>query len=1253
MKRYKLYSLFLILTLLAAYIVPIYAEEAPCHIVGLRTECAAFVHSGSADQPGSAINPITLIAGRGRETFLRFDLSSVDKTAIQRVSLDLTVEHGGKNPFSVFVFGASQWDQTITYHTKPDTTDEKVIAENVATGAGNRRTGEFSVSSVDVTDAVKAAGDLLSLHITGGENGVEFASPVSAYADRVPTLRIYYGEAAEADYEAAFEDTCAYLSSVQMTEPIHTYMPLNGLKMSISWTDIRDNTLTEEKGSYTTDAYLHKDGTLTRPKWFEGTKKLKVTARLTSGERTRDVSNLILTLPPEDTPNFSGVSFQNYVDIGSEESEQAQQMDMIRASEPKTREVGGAVYTYRTLDKNGSMGITLACNPEQVNYFTVKLWGGDTGEGMLWVCDPQTGYINADKTRQPMRNGMGVVDRRDWVEVNTMSTSPQYDGGFIYATYEIPMIYTQGRNYVSLRLYSTGGNNDYAAVTIKEQKTESRGIYAVYMTQDADFNPSEFEDVTGALAPMAPVGAIDFQAQKKLLQDYAYTAIETFKSWQIYGADNYPSYMEGMQTRKGDWKKKKLSDTDWKNVYYNTSCFFHQNLTPMNMYELYALAYQNADQFDAAHTIDKADLLAREVAGVDFLVRAQGANGGFYSEDGWIGGPNRRDANTNQHLTGFGLRSVGAGILQLYDEIEAKGYFDADIDADADGVTETNRKTAWAQMLASARDYLFSLDGCGHAPNQDMADIAALLRFEKILQNMNSDLSWKAQGKEANIEQAIGIGLGFEVSKATSSYWVSPKGLILENFGSLQGGYSGDYGINALPQLAEIVELACEYYREDEQMLARCQKLLDDAYAGAESFMFTANAEAGASATQYSEGIISNRNGVYPGTVRYPIDVYGARSEYRIAVKSIANLMAHERLTTQSDGYRPGNAHFADNVLDAMKLYVNFDTLAPLVKKAEDQAYLMEDNTVDEYVWADEMGRNVVIKNGDDKIYFALNWRNPVYSQNYYNSDEVQNRQSFRINNLARFHHKTSSYDKYGYAQMITNGWSSTVWENLTEHGGYMDAFMYLHYGDYVILMNSTGLFGEETGKSYPIPVSDLKLDGAYRDLTDGTIYAFGDMQATENMTDGSAIQIAPATTMVLYPYTAPSPSPTPSTEPSPTPSTEPSPTPSTEPSPTPSSKPSPTPAPETKIAEVSYQNGEAAVTIESVCEGGDTVVVYAAEYQGDMLTRLRVKSVEVTQPQTISLPYPDGQSGNLLKIFVWNQVMEPFRKEPYAAVLP
>ncbi len=906
------------------------------------------------------------------------------------------------------------------------------------------------------------------------------------------------------------------------------------------------------------------------------------------------VSNIIFVYAQNDAPQ--------YIDIGNTESEQ-DCIEYTAASEPQTNTVDGAEHTFRTLNPNGSMTFTMECAPDKTNYLTVKLWGSDTGDGMLWLTDTD-GNMNVGGDKPPERNS-GVVDRRDWVELNFSGSSPQYEGGFIYSTYIIPKVYTEGKTEVTLKIYSTGGSADYAEDKVKEQTEPSRGIYALYMTQDPYFEPSEYGAVSGQLAPAAQSEMKSYDEYKAQLLQYAKDAVDTFKSWQIYGADNYPSYMEGMITRTTGWKNKDKTDENWKSAYYNSNGMLKQNMTPLNGYEVFALAYKNADTLGYGAE-EKEELLDRIVKGMDFLCRAQGENGGFFSSDGWIGGPDRKNAS-GSNLTGFGLRSAAYALDAVYDDVKAGGDdLDKYIDMDADGYIDTSvrRKGAWETMAAAARDYLTSLDGAGHAPNQDMADIIAALRFNNVLKRMGSSKAWD----ETEITHELDMAFGLEPNICCSSYWVSPKGLILENFGSIQGGYSGDYGIMALEEMSQLAELAGQYLTADKA--AKYADIVKKAYEASDNFMFTANASIGGNPTLYSEGITSNRNAYYPGTERYVLDGYAALTlGDDTALKAFYNFLAHDKMTAEHTSYEPSNAHYEDNALSLIRLYLGFDDITDAFegRSIADYDYIMEDDAVDEYAWADEMGRNVVIKNGDDKIYLALNWRNPLRSVDYYNTERVKDNQQGLMNNLARVHHKTDKYDSYGYAELTTVGWNVKTaaganYQKFVNH--YAEAFMYMNYGGYAVIMNSNNLMGRENNVSYPVPYEELGLNGVYKDLISGKSYYFG--EAADGAEDGTAAQVAPASTMVLY-RTAP--------------------------------------RGEATVTDVAFENGVITVTATTDEGTAAPVTVYAAAYKGSVLADVRKYSGTINGEEQLNFKYEKPSGADKVRIYVWDDNMKPLYK--------
>lgn len=934
---------------------------------------------------------------------------------------------------------------------------------------------------------------------------------------------------------------------------------------------IKNATISDEGESYTGEYYLSADGRVTHPEWFEGDKLIKADG----------VYYLVKAKAAPEYYYSGNAAFADNIIIGDETAERKNEFSSVRTSEPRTRTVDGSEYSYRTISPCGSMLLNLKCSPKETNYLTVQLWGGDTGDTILWVTDPISGNMNFTDTAQPHRNSL--ADRRDWVELNTASQSPQYDGGFIYATYLIPKIYTEGKESVSLRLYSTGGSAAYANVTVKEQTEESRGIYGVYMSQSADFKPWKYGISDGAYS-----GNIDdlysisdeiaMERQYEELEKLIKRAVAMLKEWQIYG-DTAPQDMVGMITRSTDWQTKSSEDDDWRDVYYNSDFMLRQNMTPLNLLEAAAYAYNNSDKLGIDET-ERAELLDRIIKSIDFLCRAQGANGGFYSADGWIGGPERKAAVGN-NLTGFGLRSVGKSVLEVWNDIDSVTRSEY-IDSDGDGIADTARITAWEKMFSAARDYLITIEGgYGHAPNQDAANSIAALAFDAVLKRNGSS---KALIKGA-VGTVLDINFGLSKNPVTSSYWVSSKGTILENFGSVQGGYSGDYGTNAITELSSLAKLAKSEYGFEYK------RYLNSVYSAVDNYYFTGKKLSdGEFVPQlYSEGIISNRNGYYPGTERYPIDIYGA-----VELKNDTALKITEKFLTQQnltdyDSFYPENVHFEENLIGFIDLYDRFDDVLEQCKSRRIAEYEFRGDRVEEtpYVWADETARNVVIKDGGKRIYMVLNWRNPAYTTSLYNTSYSKDKQSIMRNNLCRVHAVNDYYDSYGYADMYTEGYET--WTDIKNTDGCMKALMVTKYDCYTVIMNSSG---ETKSWSDFDDTAWLDRSVSYKDLASGKIYSFN---GTQWQSDG-ALKIQPSETMVLKAITLES-------------------------------------------SEPIIKNGIASVWIENNTDKGEGISVYSADYGEDGA----LKSVAAKQCTAKSgITEIKLKANENSRIFIWNGEMKP-----------
>lgn len=115
------------------------------------------------------------------------------------------------------------------------------------------------------------------------------------------------------------------------------------------------------------------------------------------------------------------------------------------------------------------------------------------------------------------------------------------------------------------------------------------------------------------------------------------------------------------------------------------------------------------------------DDVDRVVAGLDFLRRAQGSNGGF---DGrphallWVGGPSRQ--NASGCLEGYGHRGPAEAVLLVMSNSTTAAQFGSALNGtfDDDGNPATpnvTRSKGYADLFRGSRDYL--LANRGHAPN--------------------------------------------------------------------------------------------------------------------------------------------------------------------------------------------------------------------------------------------------------------------------------------------------------------------------------------------------------------------------------------------------------------------------------------------------------------------------------------------------------------------------------------------------------
>ncbi len=192
------------------------------------------------------------------------------------------------------------------------------------------------------------------------------------------------------------------------------------------------------------------------------------------------------------------------VNFGDPASESAH---ALTAAASRT-ESGGAGEVCRLIEppandyfESKPIEFTLKIDPVKINYLTVKLWGGEVNDNLLYL------YIDGKQ--------LGYRHLGDYDILDHGANAPQFAGRFVYLTTVLPLELTRGKSEVKVAIYASGPVWGYAKDFKHYQKpmtTPSRGIYTMYSHTDG------FLAVTpkrGAVKPVAgQPAAADFSALK-------------------------------------------------------------------------------------------------------------------------------------------------------------------------------------------------------------------------------------------------------------------------------------------------------------------------------------------------------------------------------------------------------------------------------------------------------------------------------------------------------------------------------------------------------------------------------------------------------------------------------------------------------------------------------------------------------------------------------------------------------------------
>lgn len=696
----------------------------------------------------------------------------------------------------------------------------------------------------------------------------------------------------------------------------------------------------------------------------------------------------------------------------------------------------------RRLQANSALVFALCCAPGAQNYLTVKLWGSDTEVATIFLYD-------GDKRIGTYGNALPELDLG--------SGQAAFPGRFYYVTYPVPLAMTSGKTSVRLKLAAVGAMSPYAREAKDREKPlrgPTRGLYRACTHTDPFFTPEPGEEQGTAPVPAAAPPAADAAPQIEANHRQIDNAVDKIRNWQLYGPDwqakvkagKAPAILTGATLRglPPNGTPAQLQDAAIVRISDGNS---NGMLVPGILALAWAAPWSRHCQ--------NAELLDRIVAALDFYVLAQGSNGGFNSGK-WVGAPKRQVAG--HCLEGFGTQGLGRAALLTGAALAASGRLAETLDDDADAKTPAvPRRLAWTRMLAAHRDYLVSDRGRGHATNQDLAQIRAMWLCNEALRQLEPAQAWPRAQTLAYVEQATGLA-----RNPMGDYWLTAKALALEPWGTLAGGYSGDYGVNCVYQVCDLAELTGD---------ARIQQQARAALRAVAHF-YVPGLDGEGRPCLRREGIVNMRNTAWPGPVDYYLDGYAAAVlQEPTALRFVQLWQAQGR---QFEPLPDKSAHFlaitearlgdAANMAKALSL----PPTAARLPFEPDQA---------DSAWADEQGGAIVVQHGQERLFLSLNWRRGF-------RDGKRDLEHAQTNDIARVHFTTPTIDRIATIAM----------KSLPGFRG-----LYLcRYGNYYVAQNAS----PEQSCTLPPPSGARTAP----DLISGKV-----------LTLDQPVRMPPQTTIVLY----------------------------------------------------------------------------------------------------------------------------------------
>jgi hypothetical protein len=759
------------------------------------------------------------------------------------------------------------------------------------------------------------------------------------------------------------------------------------------------------------------------------------------------------------TPAANALDRINFGDLGSDAaSESAHAMTQPAATNgtgmfgQTTRVIAAAPSAPNSPADNAVLTFTMACDPTLQTYLTVKLWGGDTTPGVIYLYDPSRGYALTNYEGQSVPE---LDDQED--------TTPMSPGRFVYVTMPIPSASTQGKQTVALTLNAAESFSYYSAraTTDLGAGQTTRPIYSAFTHTDPMLNlfgaDLQTSGTIAAPSPLAFNAAYLTSAQQRYtnrINAYRAATGEDAQAWgtawtTAVSAGTAPAQIVGLFLGNVS-----PSDTTTTAAWLNNAAVYVSSGNNNPLVRLDDLSWAFSQPNLSPTYYQSSELRQRVIAGLDGAYYLQSLNGAFGSLTSWVGlgatattagNPQGRLTAAGNAIEGNGTIALGEAFMNLSADATFLAALDQDInDTLAPGV---KRSAAYAQMFS--RHVTFLLGRHGSAPNQDILQARALITHNRAASFLDTRYGTHTATADATIVAYAQSACGVTAS-SKGPKWFSPAGLSLEVHGVGNGGYDGGYGLNGMVLAVDAAKLLADAGLET----STSHPVRDLALGAVHAF-------ANFVAPSINPSNVTTLRREEATTFRKSLDVgeIGAAASYLAAYTYADPVALHAFHLERLYGIVPpdwsdGNVDEGQNRMFRwgtayLGLVQNAITAAAggAITDPSGVTFLHEPSHADG-AWVDPIAGTLTFKQGGQDGYIALNWRPYGYGDA---SAYLQPGATGTLSNVARLHVTTPFADRivtvYLPTSVVTGasvGFSS---------GGYGGLYL-LRYGPYVAALN-------------------------------------------------------------------------------------------------------------------------------------------------------------------------------------------------------